>query len=339
MVVDIRNPSLPNPTLARLMYEYRTLMLGFLLFALAPVAASSSRVEEPFLCVETRLVQDRDGRWDGQPPTLWMAPRTPGLDCAKADYVRVDMADAAAISAELRAQGEARGRSAVTDRPPRRWKPDQLHADVSVNWEGQSRNGKDEAEFRGSAEWQRGRDEVSAQVRAEYERSNAVLKQNEQNARVLWYRNLSGPWYRSTEAQLERNQFKEQGRLFDYLFAQVGLGLGYRKNWSEHAETRLAVSWHLFDVRLLDYDLAVDTNAPSLTLANSFKLPGRWQLNHWMHWFWWEDGSTGLESEAELVLETGRNTSVGLRHEYSRDAATLQQSDKDETSLFLRYRF
>lgn len=53
----------------------------------------------------------------------------------------------------------------------------------------------------------------------------------------------------------------------------------------------------------------------------------------------WEDGSIGVESETELLLEAGHNTAVGLRHEYSRDAATLQQSDKNETSLFLRYRF
>lgn len=331
--------SCPTRPLGVVTIGYRTLALGPLLIAVSPLNASTARVEEPFLCVETRLGQDRNGHWDGQPPTIWMAPRAPGVDCASVDYVRVDSTDAASVSADMRKQGEALANTATVDPRSSRWIPDRMHADASINWEGDSRNGKDEAEFRGNAEWQRGRDQVSAQLRAEYERSNAVLKQNEQNARLLWYRNLSGPWYRSTEAQIERNQFKEQGRLFDYLFAQVGLGLGYRKAWTEHAETRLAVSWHLFDVRLLDYDLAADTSAPSLTLSNTFKLAGRWQLNHWMHWFWWEDGSTGLESEAELLLEAGRNTAVGLRHEYSRDAATLQQSDKDETSLFLRYRF
>lgn len=321
------------------MSRYRTPLLSLLLVASASLAASPSRVEEPHLCLEARLGSDAEGRWDGQPPSLWIAPRQPGAPCADADYRRVDAAEVASVSAELRAKGEAQARSSSTDAARRRWSPDRLQLDASVNWEGENRDGKDEAELRGSAEWKRGRDEVSAHLRAEYERSKDALKQNEQNLRLLWYRGLGGPWYRSTEAQLERNQFKEQGQLFDYLFAQVGLGLGYRKEWSEDAETRLAMSWHLFDVRLLDYDRAANTNAPSLTLTNTFKLPARWRLNQWVHWFWWEDGSTGLESETELLLEAGRTTAVGLRHEYSRDAATLQQSDKNETSLFLRYRF
>mgnify|MGYP001187727994 FL=1 len=321
------------------LYEYRTLLFCFLLLASAPIAASVSRVEEPYLCVESRLGHGADGHWDGQAPSLWMAARPSGASCADLDYVRVDPTEAASVSAELRARGQAQARVMVADTASRGWTPDRVQVDASVNWEGKSRNGKDEAEVRGSAEWKRGRDEVSAHLRAEYERSNDVLKQNEQNLRLLWYRNLSGPWYRSTEAQLERNQFKEQGLLFDYLFAQIGLGLGYRQEWTEDAETRLAVSWHLFDVRLLDYDFAVDTHAPSLTMTNTLKLPARWRLNQWTHWFWWEDGSIGVESETELLLEAGRNTAVGLRHEYSRDAATLQQSDKNETSLFLRYRF
>lgn len=40
------------------LYEYRTLLFSFLLLASAPVAASVSRVEEPYLCVESRLGHD-----------------------------------------------------------------------------------------------------------------------------------------------------------------------------------------------------------------------------------------------------------------------------------------
>ncbi len=217
--------------------------------------------------------------------------------------------------------------------------PDATRLDVSYRRETSEDRRKRETDLRAHAAWYRGDDEVQLELVAQVERYDDRAPKDERNARGVWFHAVTPGFFTMLEGFSERDEVRVLGITLDYRLVQGGAGLGWR--WGEHPRgwVRAAALYNRFDLTLFGVDAEVGLDAPSLYLAGEWAAGERLHLRGDARHYWWPGGGdTGLEAGGEVVYDLGRALGIGLRWEYSRNAATLSRADEESTSLFLRYR-
>jgi hypothetical protein len=223
----------------------------------------------------------------------------------------------------------------------RSWAPDALRLDASFTRETSDDRRKRELDLRGHAAWYRGDDEVQVEFEVEVERYDDRAPKDERNARGVWFHALTPGLFTMAEVFSERDEVRVSGLDFDYRLVQAGAGLGWRWGRSDRGWVRAAALYNRFDLHLFDVDVSLGLDAPSVYLAGEWPLSARARLSADARHYWWPSeagGDTGLDAGAEVVYDLGRALGLGLRWDYSRNAATLSRADEESTSLFLRYR-
>jgi hypothetical protein len=223
----------------------------------------------------------------------------------------------------------------------RAWAPDALRLDASFSRETSEDRRKRELDLRGHAAWFRGDDEVQLEFEVEVERYDDRAPKDERNARGVWFHALTPGLFTMAELFAERDEVEVLGLDLDYRLVQAGTGLGWRWGRSDRGWVRAAALYNRFDLHLFDVDVSLGLDAPSVYLAGEWALSPRARLTADARHYWWPSeagGDTGLDAGAEVVYDLGRALGIGLRWDYSRNAATLSRADEESTSLFLRYR-
>lgn len=223
----------------------------------------------------------------------------------------------------------------------RAWAPDALRLDASYTRETSEDRRKRELDLRGHAAWFRGDDEVQLEFEVEVERYDDRAPKDERNARGVWFHALTPGLFTMAEVFSERDEVRVLGVDLDYRLVQAGGGLGWRWGRSDRGWVRAAALYNRFDLQLFDVDVSLGLDAPSLYLAGEWPLSPRARLTADARHYWWPSeagGDTGLDGGAEVVYDLGRALGIGLRWDYSRNAATISRADEESTALFLRYR-
>lgn len=220
------------------------------------------------------------------------------------------------------------------------WKPDELKIDAAVSRESEDgRADDDEIKLRVEAGWERGADVTLLTIDNEYETRDGEIISREVASRLRWIRDYKPGWFVMAEAYAERDLVELDDVDYDYLLLQAAAGGGYRWRWSQRGMLRVAVLWNEFDVSLLDLDADLQLSAPSIYVATEWQLTERLSAKGWGEFYYWEAGNVGSDIDAEMHYELTRHLGFGLRWTYTRDAASLNRTNEEETRLYLRYRF
>ena len=220
------------------------------------------------------------------------------------------------------------------------WKPDKLRVDAALSRESEDGQADDdEIKLRVEATWQRGPHLTELTVDNEYEPRDGDVISREVASRVRWIRDYTPGWFLMAEGYAERDLVELNNDDYDYLLLQAAAGGGYRWRLSQRGSLRMAVLWNEFDVTLIDLDADLRINAPSLYLAADWALTPRLSAKGWGSFYYWDTGDVGRDIDAELHYELTRRLGFGLRWTFTRDAASLNRTNEEETRLYLRYRF
>lgn len=220
------------------------------------------------------------------------------------------------------------------------WKPDKLRIDAALKRESSSTgSGEDEINIYIESVWDRGADHTVLTLDNDYERDDGETFEREMSGRVIWTHDFVPGWFGMFQGYAERNDMSYLGTRYDYLLLQAAGGGGYRWKWGHRATVRLAALWNEFDVKLIDVDADVRDRAPSTYLSANWDITERFSAQGWAQFYFWGADDLGRDIEAELHYELSRHLGFGLRWTLTRNAASLERTDEEETKLFLRYRF
>ena len=220
------------------------------------------------------------------------------------------------------------------------WKPDKLKIEAALSRESENgSSAEDETKLRVEATWKRGADLTELTIDNEYETADGEIISREVASRLRWIHDYKPGWFVMAEGYAERDLVELDDVDYDYLLLQAAAGGGYRWRWTDRGTLRVAVLWNEFDVSLLDLDTDLRLSAPSLYLATEWQLTPRLSAKGWGEFYYWERGDIGSDIDAEMHYELTRHLGFGLRWTYTRDAASLNRTNEEETRLYLRYRF
>ncbi|MFG6416782.1 DUF481 domain-containing protein [Roseateles sp. DC23W] len=185
-----------------------------------------------------------------------------------------------------------------------------------------------------NARWQRPRDEVQLSLSTDYKVVDDQVDRNEQTGSVRWMHTLNSPWFGVARLQARRSTFTlDPLPTLDYLLLQATAGAGWRKDWSPQSYSLVALGHDRITLDLLRRDVTVRTHATSLLVENNLRLWPRVTLANTLYVYRWADGSTGIDSQAEVSYDLSDRVSVGLRHEYRRNAVNLTLGTYNRLSL------
>lgn len=220
------------------------------------------------------------------------------------------------------------------------WKPDKLKIDAALSRESENgETAEDETKLRVEATWKRGADLTELTIDNEYETAEGEIISREVASRLRWIRDYEPGWFVMAEGYAERDLVELNDVDYEYLLLQAAAGGGYRWRWADRGMLRVAVLWNEFDVSLLDLDTDLQVGAPSIYLATEWQLTPRLSAKGWGEFYYWERGEVGSDIDAEMHYELTQHLGFGLRWTYTRDAASLNRTNEEETRLYLRYRF
>lgn len=220
------------------------------------------------------------------------------------------------------------------------WKPDKLKLDVALSSESENGSAtEEETKLRIEANWNRGPHTTLFTVDNEYESNDGEILSREVSSRLRWIRDYKPGWFVMAEGYAERDLVELDDVDYDYLLLQAAGGAGYRWRWSDRAMLRMALLWNEFDVSLLDLDADLQLSAPSVYVSAEWDITPRLSAKGWGEFYYWERGDIGSDIDAEMHYELTERLGFGLRWTYTRDAASLNRTNEEETRLYLRYRF
>lgn len=220
------------------------------------------------------------------------------------------------------------------------WRPAKWSIGVSGSWEERRDSITSDLALDVGATWRSQRDEIRLALAAHYKVANDTVDTNEQRGSLRWVHELGGPWVSLASMRLQRSTFAQDPLpKFDYVLAQATAGLGWRRRWSPETHTLIALNVDRVAVDLLQQDRRDYTRAVSVLLENQLRLGAKVRLDNTLLVYHWPDGSTGVDSTAELGYDLTENLRVGLRHETRRQAVNLDVGRYNRVSLTTRVAF
>jgi Protein of unknown function, DUF481 len=220
------------------------------------------------------------------------------------------------------------------------WAPDKWTLAFAADWKHENSDVEYDVAGDLSAYWNRPRDDASLTMRVDYKIRNERLDNNVQNARLRWFHTVDSPWLVFTQLYAEHDRIDLAGRQTGYELVQASLGPGARVQWNEDSYSRLAIAFNRFAVEIPTVDLRAYDTAASIFADNRIKLTSRLSFHNWLNVYWWgDDGTLGIESEAELDYAVTRQISLGIWHRYKERGADIHDSSVNELRLFTRVTF
>lgn len=210
---------------------------------------------------------------------------------------------------------------------------------ASYMWKEEDSNREYEVDLALDLFWEWYLNELSVNFRTEYEYQNGDVDTNEQTGRLRWLNTFRDPFFVMADGYLERNQISPGGVTYDYLMLQGALGAGVGRQFNDRFLARAAILYNWVSIDILESSLGGTVNAFSLFAEIRYDFSERLRYSHWGKIYFWEDSSEGFESEAELRYKLTSNVSLGLRHLFMDETATLQSEKKNEVQLFTRVTF
>ena len=220
------------------------------------------------------------------------------------------------------------------------WVPARWTLTLSGYWENDGGSRESDFAVDLDATWMREKDEVHLALYTDYKVSDNEVSNNEQSGRLRWFHTLSSPWFVMGLGQLQRSTVDiDPYPTLDYMLWHAGLGLGVEQRWSPASRSRVALGHNRVWVDILQYDLWVRAQATSLLLENQLQLSPRVSLSNTYYLYLWTDGSSGTDSRVDLSYALTRSLSIGLRHEYRRNAINVDIAPYSKVSLTTRLNF
>ena len=220
------------------------------------------------------------------------------------------------------------------------WWPASSSIGVSGYWQTDNGSQESDAALDLAATWENERNELAASFSADYKVASDSVDNNEQTARLRWLHTWSSPWVSVLGLRAHRFSFTyDPLPELDYLLFQGTLGLGLRKTWSNGNKALVALSHERVALELLDYKRHAFTNASSLLVENNVHLTEKISFDQTLYLYLWRDGDTGVDSRAEISYAITEQLSIGLRHEYRRNAVDLDIGAFSKLSLTTRLDF
>jgi hypothetical protein len=228
----------------------------------------------------------------------------------------------------------------VTATAGSQWRPGEWSIGLSGYWQRDNgKTGKDIAlDLRST--WNNPGNELKLVLAADYKTLDDNVDNNEQSGSVRWLHDLHGPWILLGAARTKRSTVTiAPFPKLDYLMVQGTAGLGVRKRWTAQDQTLVAAAYDRVMVDLMTIDRRFYTRATSLLVENKVGLWPRVSFGNTLLVYFWDDGSTGIDSVADLSYHLTDRFSVGLRHEYRRNAVNFDLGSFNRLSLTTRFGF
>ncbi|MFT3856470.1 MAG: DUF481 domain-containing protein [Aquabacterium sp.] len=220
------------------------------------------------------------------------------------------------------------------------WRPVSWSVSLSGYWESEDGSTETDASIDLDAIWKWSGNELNLTASADYKIVDHEVDNNEQFLRARWFHDLRGPWFTLLQTQARRNTFEyDPLPPLDYLLLQNSVGLGVRKAWSEHRQTRLAIAHDRIRLELLRFDGRVRTYATSLLFENDMAITDRLTFSNITYFYFWQDGDKGVDSQSEIRQAINDKLSIGIRHELRRNAVNLDVGVYKRVSLTTRLAF
>lgn len=229
--------------------------------------------------------------------------------------------------------------SAEEEKPNPLWWPDSWSITGSYMWKEDDEDKAYEVDLELAVSWEWAANELDLNFRAEYEYENGSVESNEQTGRLRWLNIFSDPFFSLAEGYLERDQFDVAGITYDTLLLQGAVGAGVQRQFSERLLGRVALLHNWVSIDILDSPEGGTVNAFSIFAEVRYDISKRAKYAHWVKVYFWEESTTGFESEAEIEYQLTRNFGLGLRHIYQDETPTLQSAQKNEIRFFSRLTF
>jgi len=220
------------------------------------------------------------------------------------------------------------------------WLPTTWAIGLSGYWQRDNGSISSDAGVDLDATWKRPRDEVQMSLSTDYKVVDDEVASNEQSGGLRWMHELRSPWFTLARLQAKRSTFTlDPLPELDYLLLQATAGLGWRKQWSAESYSLVALNHDRVALNLLNRDVTLRTHGTSVLIENHVRLLPRVTLASTLYVYRWADGSTGVDSQAEVSYDLSDRLSVGLRHEYRKNAVDLTLGVYNRLSLTTRVGF
>jgi len=220
------------------------------------------------------------------------------------------------------------------------WQPSDWSIGVSGYWKSDQGSVSKDIALDLDSTWKSPGNELKLNLSTDYKTVDKAVDNNEQTGGLRWLRDLRSPWFVLGSVKARRSTISlDPLPTLDYLLLQGTAGLGLRKSWSAKDQTLVALGRDRIAVDLLSLDRRVYTSATSFLLENKLQLSPRVSFGNTLFVYFWRDGSTGFDSLADLSYKLSEQLSVGLRHEYRRNAANLEIGSFSRFSLTTRLGF
>jgi len=190
-------------------------------------------------------------------------------------------------------------------------------------------------ESRLTRKWER--DEVQANARYEYAKTNNVLTTDMLKSSGSWRHDFGERNFTQYRPSAEWNRAsRKAGGPSEYLLLQQEFGVGYNLFSSPARKVRLGVSHNLFDLWSIEPTSDHSSRGvPSAFEEIELRLP--WQMGFIQRGVWYPSGGRkdGWENRAELNKKLTETLSTSIRHEIRRD--NPDGSAQDYTKLRLLF--
>lgn len=230
--------------------------------------------------------------------------------------------------------------AAVPARAIAEWQPSDWSVGLSGYWKSDQGSVSKDIALDLDSTWKSPGNELKLNLSTDYKTVDKAVDNNEQTGGLRWLREMQSPWLLLGSVRARRSTVSlDVLPTLDYLLLQGTAGVGLRKVWSAKDQTLVALGRDRIAIDLLSLDRRLYTSATSLLLENKLHLSPRVSFGNTLFVYFWRDGSTGFDSQADLSYKLSEQLSVGLRHEYRRNAANLEIGSFSRFSLTTRLGF
>lgn len=221
------------------------------------------------------------------------------------------------------------------------WRPGEWSLAVSGYWRRDDGSTTSDLAVDLDSTWRTHRDEIRLALSANYKKVDREVDTNDQDGSLRWLHEVAPTWVTLGQLKLNRSTFALVDALpaLDYALVQATVGAGPRWRWPNGGRTLVTLNYDRLMLELLQLDRRVYSHSVSLLLDNRLHLSAKVDFSNTLFVYHWRDGSTGFDSDAELSYRLSDHLSVGLRHEYRRNAASLATGTYNRVSLTTRLGF
>jgi len=241
------------------------------------------------------------------------------------------------------AAGEATFEPAPAEEKPTSqltWQPTKWSIGLSGYWQSTYDSTESDFALDLAADWVSDQNELKASLSTDYKVVSKEVDNNEQKAQVRWLRNWSSPWVSIVGLRAHRSDFTlDPYPSLDYVMYQGTLGGGVREAWSDDARTLFAIGYERVVLEVLNRQARIHARATSFLVESNVKLTQKINFDQTLYLYAWQSGGMGVDSQAEVSYAITQQLSVGLRHEYRRNAVNLDIGSFNKLSLTTRLAF